>query len=50
MMIPGKWVERSTSFEITDRDIRYSERGTIIDKEKATKIMDMMTEVASEFP
>jgi hypothetical protein len=40
----------SNSFEITDRDIRYSERGTIIDKEKATKVMDMMTEVASEFP
>ncbi len=40
----------SNTFEISDRDIRYSERGTIIDKDKAIKIMDMMTEAAKSFP
>jgi len=40
----------SNTFEISDRDIRYSERGTIIDKDKAIKIMDMMTEGAKSFP
>ncbi len=39
----------SNTFEISDRDIRYSERGTIIDKDKAIKIMDLMAEVAGNF-
>ncbi len=40
----------SNTFEISDRDIRYSERGEIIDKDKAIKIMDMMVEAAKNFP
>ena len=39
----------SNTFEISDRDIRYSERGTIIDKDRAIKIMGMMAEVAVTF-
>jgi hypothetical protein len=40
----------SNSFEITDRDIRYNERGTIIEKDHALKVMDLMTKVAEVFP
>ena len=39
----------SDTFEISDRDTRYSERGTIITKERATKIMDLMADVADVF-
>jgi hypothetical protein len=39
----------SNSFEISDRDIRYSERGTIIGKDQAIKVMDLMMDVAELF-
>ncbi len=40
--------EFSSGFEIADRDIRYSERGHIVDKDKALMLMDMMADVADK--
>jgi hypothetical protein len=39
----------SNTFEISDRDIRYSERGTIMGKDRAIEIMDLMTDFADVF-
>ena len=39
----------SHRFMITDEAIRWDERGTIIQKDRALKIMDMMAETAQKF-
>ena len=40
--------EFSRSFNISDRAIRYDERGTIISKDNAMKIMDLMVDAAEK--